>query len=159
MCEDRNQKHQGHHAEVLEKKDRHHDATRRAVQLHPVGVDLQNNRRRGQGNQRSIEQRLVPRDFQPNAGSCRGRDDSAHHLEPAPLEHKAPQPYDASQGKLEADREKKEHDAELRQFRHRVGPRDEREPMRTDDDSCHEEPGDGGQPGAVGEGGDGDRYR
>jgi hypothetical protein len=159
MGEDGNQKHQRNDTKILKEQDRHHDAPRWTVQLDSVGVDLQNDRRRGKGNQGSVEQGAVPGDAEPEAGSGRGHEQRAYHLERPTLEYEAPEPYDASQGELEPDRKKEEHHPELRQLRHGIGSRDEREPMGTDSDSGDEEPGDGGQPDTVGEGRDRDRYR
>ena len=149
------EQHERHDAKVLEKKKRHGDAAVGGVDLAPVHIGLEDDRRRRESHEGSVENPL------PHLETEGGRDpgdggESEKDLEAASLNELPPEGEKPGERKLEADGEEEQHDAELGDLGHRVGASDEAESMRPGRDPCKEKAGDGRDAEAMRECDDGE---
>ena len=135
--------HERHDAQVLEEQDGDDDASVRRVELPAVVVDLENDRRRREREQRAEEDRQ-PR-LVPTGEPATQRDggDGRDHLQPAAADDPFGRCDDARERELEADREEQQDDADLGQRADGVGLTDEPQPVGPDGDAGEQKADDG----------------
>mmetsp|Transcript_15007 Transcript_15007/g.58786 ORF Transcript_15007/g.58786 Transcript_15007/m.58786 type:complete len:626 (+) Transcript_15007:2270-4147(+) len=119
----RDQHQQRHHGQVLEQQHAHHQPAMRALQLQPLGQQLDDDGGRAHRHRRPQHQRALPAQL-PAAAQHRepGHQqriaqhraaDGQHHLHQAQAEHGGLERAQLGQVELQPDDEHQEHDAEL----------------------------------------------
>ncbi len=135
--EERHQREQWHHGQVLQQQHGEGDPAMRRAQFAPLHQDLEHDGRRGECQARPHNEGRTA--IEPQCSEARPEDQRGHHHlgRPEP-EHISSERYEPLDRKLQPNRKQQEHHAELAQDRRCAHIPDQAKAVGTDECSRHE---------------------